>query len=304
MTLAVIVPVSNRHDITGTFLRHILNATKRPIELVFIDNGSLEPLTLQKLQAEASTAQKSLLQHKVSIVRNEQNTGVWPTFYQGLDNSSASVVAYLHNDLYVYDDGWDEKILQAFENDEKLGLIGFVGSYEQDRDGGRGLGTMSNFQGRDGVGSPAEAHGRRITDLRSAFVVDGCSMIFRRDYLQHALYADAEVKILLNEFGPIKDFPPHHFYDRLLSLLMHILGYRTAVYGIACDHVSGQTANTQDSWHKTAEEWCLAHRVHFSENWDHSIYLEAEKRFLELLYVVMDTRRKWVVAADYTKNLI
>ena len=133
--------------------------------------------------------------------------------------------------------------------------------------GGRGLGTMLNFQGRGG-GSPAEVHGRRITGLCPAAVLDGCAMIFRRSALR-------EIK-----FQP--DFPPHHFYDRFLSCQMLERGWRLAVQGVACDHLSGQTADHEPSYDALAQRWAAARGLLALEgNWDLTVYREGERQFLK-----------------------
>ena len=149
---------------------------------------------------------------------------------------------------------------------------------------------MSNFQGKEG-GSPAECHGARITDLRAAFVVDGCAMVFRREALSQALEVAG-------------DFPPHHFYDRLLSLVMYELGWRTAVLGIACDHLSGQTANTQGGWVDTAMDWCRQQGLPADGDWDHAVYLAAERSFLRRLHAIMGAYRLIRVSADFTIRLL
>ena len=84
----------------------------------------------------------------------------------------------------------------AFARDAQLGLLGFVGSSEIDSAGGRGLGTMLNFQGI-GLGTSAEQHGRRMTDLQPAAVLDGCALIFRRLTLKHPLRSFVVCRMLV-----------------------------------------------------------------------------------------------------------
>jgi hypothetical protein len=68
--------------------------------------------------------------------------------------------------------------------------------------------------------------------------------------------------------------------------------WRVGVLGISCDHISGQTANTQQGWQDTAKQWCEENSVPFQGgNWDQSVYLEAERRFLPELHDYMRLRQ-------------
>lgn len=279
MTLAVIIPVYNRHEITLEALKHLALTSKTNPKVIVLDNGSDQPFS-EYLQ----TINLPFVGIQLEVVRTEKNVGVWPTFQQGYNATDADVLAYLHNDLWVYHENWDGELLTAFTNDPLLGLVGFVGSHEWDWDGGRGLGTMSNFQGRPGAGSPAETHGARLFGLAPALVVDGCAMVMRRQAME-----------MIGFF----DFPPHHFYDRVYSLHMLTLSWRTAVAGIACDHVSGQTANTQQGWHNAAQAWSEAHGLALDETWDNTVYKEAERRFFALFHPYMGQTRKLAVGPDY-----
>ena len=197
MKLSIVIPAFNTPELLIKCLELIKeNSTTNP-RVIVIDNGSKPPL------AEAIPLEMGLY---TIMDYNKANTGNYPIYEQALRWTGDDVIAYLHSDLFVYEKGWDFRILEAFRSNYKLGLTGFVGSNEIDIMGGRGYGTMSNFQGRktgQWQGSSAEEHGKRITDLQSAAVLDGCSLIFR--------------KIALQDIGFRADFPPHHFYDRLFS---------------------------------------------------------------------------------------
>ena len=83
-------------------------------------------------------------------------------------------------------------------------------------------------------------------------------------------------------------------------------GYKVGILGVECDHISGQTANQESIYVESAREWCKAHlnidepeqwvdlnrdwfestsnpsRGHKPNGWDHVLYLEAERRFLQV----------------------
>jgi GT2 family glycosyltransferase len=269
MNMLVIIPVHNQLEITKTCLAHLEHSERGLYQILIFDNGSKDPIDYGTVVPEY-------------YERRDENIGVYPVFGEVLKDERLKdyeILAFLHNDLYVYDEKWASRVIEAFERDPLLGIVGFIGSNEIDSNGGRGLGTMSNFQGK--VGGRAEVHGRRIAGLEPAAVVDGCAMIFRRKCLEEI-------------YDP--EFPPHHFYDRLFSLEALTRGYRLAVLGVACDHVSGQTANQEQGWHDAARRWCEHRGVPIPDgNADLGVYKEAERRFLAEL-----AGRNVRVGADYS----
>lgn len=273
MTLDLFVPILNQHDLARVALGCAADGIGAETRIVVIDNGSDERFPT-----------------RFFLLRNEKNTGVYPTFKQGLENSSADVLGFIHSDLIIQEQNWDRRVLDAFEQNPKLGLLGFIGSNEIDGAGGRGLGTASNFlgikfRGTDDVrgylewtGSPAEAHGKRLEVGMRAAVVDGCAMFFRREALE--------------QIGFREDFPVHHFYDKLMSCQTLEAGWEVGVLGVGCDHISGQTANTQTKYHDASQEWFRLRGVNTFEevasrygvrvptSWDEATYSVAEKLWL------------------------
>lgn len=303
--LAIIFPVLNQHPLTRMAIEHAVNnlSGDRDVDVIVLDNASDTPFDLyrnvvqrialkKELSADSkeSTVTSQTSDQKmatVHLIRLKENIGVYPTFWEGLKHTDADVIAYLHTDLIINEKGWDTRLLQAF-GDNKLGLVGFVGSHQLDSNGGRGFGTTSNFQGSiyqlstglikegwkehyDWRGSPAEAHGLRNSGYTRAAVVDGCAMVFRRSVLEFIKQRP--------------EFPPHHFYDRLLSAEVREHGFEVAVLGIGCDHISGQTVNQENAYSRLAEAWCVNHGLSMEKenvhNWDSVVYREAERQFLK-----------------------
>lgn len=286
MKLAVVFPVHNQFPIASAVIDEAWKnlSGKHEVKFLILDNGSRS--IFLKTPPKRNDEYVPLT---FSLVRFPQNIGVYPTFWQALEHTNADIVAYFHTDLFVAEPGWDERVIRAFEADPQIGLVGFIGSDEIDGSGGRGLGTSSNFLGgvyavgegneilKEWHGSPAEVHGRRETEYMNAAVVDGCAMIFRRSVLE--------------AIPQRPDFPPHHFYDRLLSTEVLERGFKVGVLGVSFDHISGQTVNQEQSYHTMAEEWATAHGIPKHEGgWDATLYLEAE--------------RQWIAEYRDTKHLI
>jgi len=271
MKLAVIFPALNQQELTQTAVDFAVAFSNEPIDVIVLDNGSGPALDIK-------TPPQSKVNFK--LVCLDKNIGVYPAFWEALKYTDADVLAYLHTDLFICEKGYDKRLLSAFSQFPKLGLVGFIGSDAIDSMGGRGYGTVSNFQGATHqhhskigvntlwIGTPAERHGRRSTLMAPAAVVDGCSMVFRREVLE--------------KIKQRPEFPPHHFYDRLLSCETREAGYDVVVLGIACDHISGQSVNGSDSYERMAREWANVHGLEKREkhNWDSVLYEEAERQWL------------------------
>ena len=274
MKLAVVVSVLNQHELATTCIDFVQAYSSQDTDIVIIDNAS-DPVFDYNITNLKDN-------RNIKIIRQEKNIGVYPIFWEALKYTDADVIAYFHSDLMFCEKGWDERVLACFEMYEKLGLIGFVGSDEIDANGGRGLGTTSNFKGykhmhqdakgnkKEWIGSEGKLHGAVNQGFTKAAVVDGCAMIFRRKVLE--------------QIKPRGNFPPHHFYDRVLSCEVQEAGYEVGVLGIGCDHISGQSVNGSLAYEQMAEIWAGQHGVRrgFGDtNWDIVLYREAERQFME-----------------------
>lgn len=150
----------------------------------------------------------------------------WP------DDPEHELLAFIHDDLFVKEDGWDERVRRAFD-DPKVGLVGFAGAtglgfddlYRnpayKDR-GDRGLvreGFASNLVGC------AEAFGVRVTTETPCVFLDGMAVIVRRS--------------LLDAIGGWSWWPEefiHHGYDRSLACQARRHGFSARLVPIACVH--------------------------------------------------------------------
>lgn len=296
MKLTIAIGVLNNFEMSAKAIEFAIGNCDKPsdVQMVIIDNGSDTPF-LDYVNQEIGVRKIVDSIAEFTVVRNDKNTGNYPMFKQALEFAKGEVVAFIHSDVFILQKGWDTAVLAQFDRPE-LGLVGFIGSTEIDNFGGRGMGTCSNMHKNPVVGFPegseAEVHGRRDTGfIADGSVVDGCVMIFRKSVL-----ASIEHK---------EDFPIHHHYDRLLSMQVIEVGYKVGILGIAFSHCNGQVANHAQKYHDLAREWCEKNlgistpqewveknkewssntmnpsRGHTPNGWDHAIYLEAEKRFLQ-----------------------
>jgi len=245
MRLAVVIPAAHNVEMTAECQRHAQdNATLRDTVVGVFDNGV-----------------------GWGAWGDGTNIGNYPAFYAPLQElrTDFDVALFIHNDLYIWESGYDARIIEAFEQDDQLGLLGFVGSPEFDHAGGRGYWAWSNFQGLEPGTSHASEHGIQEPGFRPAANLDGCALAFRIE--------------ALNEIPRDPDFPPHHFYDRVFCCEMLSRGWHVGYLGIGCDHLNGQTANVYAGYKSLAAQWCEDHDCVRTGEPDHDVYLEAEAQF-------------------------
>jgi hypothetical protein len=150
------------------------------------------------------------------------------------------IVAYVHNDVIIKEQGWDQRVEDAFE-DTEVGVVGFGGAlchgspdlyktpYKLQQ-----LGRSYYFSNVD----DAEEHGARFTGTKEVAVLDGFALIVRRELLEK-----------MGGWQPEK-WPPHHVYDYRVCCEAHRHGYKVMLVGVRCHHLGGRTATTD-----TYQEW-------------------------------------------------
>lgn len=189
------------------------------------------------------------------------------------------VIACLHDDLEILEDGWDQKLLRHFRDRPAMGLAGFGGAI--------GVGADDLYQtpyapmqlARQGFRSnlvDAEAHGLRSLVPQRVACLDGFSQIGRRAFWQgytaptvvgSTAQADRQPRPwdVLDGLGVV-----HHAYDGMLGCLAARYGWETWFLPIRCHHLGGQTAVGDAGYQQWALNqiaggdagfWAEAHRI-------------------------------------------
>ncbi len=189
--------------------------------------------------------------------------GTVPAFAEGVRQALAAgheVIACLHDDLLIEQDGWDQSILFPFRARPQVGLLGFLG--------GTGLGDHDIYQtpysphqlARQGVVSNernAEAHGRRVGLPTRVAVLDGFCQVGRRAFWE-GKFRDGRLQRTdvypgdpfawtpsggTNLFAEMASWGlVHHAYDAALGCFAARLGWEVWCFPIACWHQGGATA--------------------------------------------------------------
>jgi len=230
----------------------------RPVAITTVKNGG----------QSAALSPVSTAGGRRQIISVCEPLGTVPAFAKGVAAAGADVIACIHDDVAIEEEDWDLWVSGFFETQgggRNVGLVGFGGALAVGEPGMYDRpydpmtlarhGFMSNMR-------HAEAHGRRVVMPRRVAVLDGFSLIGRREFMQKAwAYLDA--------LG-IK----HHAYDVALCSLAKRWGYETWLVPVACHHVGGRTAVANREYAEwalrqtpggDADFWKAAHAIVYDE---------------------------------------
>ncbi len=231
---------------------------------VAIVTGVLAP-TRSSAQCLQSWDQRALYRHRFVVAA--ERYGVVPAFAGGVADAymaDAEIIACLHDDLLIEQDGWDTLVLDWFDSHPQCLLVGFGG--------GKGLGAPDIYQTPydpmqlarvDFVSNmrDAEAHGRRVTVPTRVACLDGFSQIGRADFLQESFAH-------LMKLGVV-----HHGYDSHLGVLAAKAGGEVWMLPVTCHHLGGQTAVRSAAYN----HWAKAQ----NPEGDHGFWVAAHKALYE-----------------------
>lgn len=253
MTLDVSIPIINQRELTIECLKNLQENAEEDYGVIIIDNGSNPPVVdLPYIK-------------KGHFIRNEQNIGLPKSLNQAWKASKADYIFYTHNDVMVYEKGWDTKIKRILEQNYDVGVAGFYGA--------KGIGTsdlyrtpyqmqqlirIENVSGCYRMN--AAIHGFRppIGETEDVCVMDGFSLIVKRE-------------LLVKVGGFDEKLPSHHMYDNDICLESLRVGYRNIVIAMDAEHYGGRT-DVLENWNEgmgksKAEIHADAHYPYFYEKW-------------------------------------
>lgn len=267
MRMCIVVPVMGGLVESKPFWGCLLASVKGPVDLLIIDNAP-------KVENEGDQMTffgKYIIPFwpgNVYYRQQEDNLGVPRSMqyaYEFEDTKRCDILAFIHNDLYIYDHGWDEQIVDLFLKQDvtsmaRIGLVGLFGATGIHSNGGRQQVWNNMLE--------AEIHGdREIKEVKEIAVLDGLSMIASRAMLDAGDGVDVGIDI-------------HHFYDLDLSLESLERGFRNFYAPIFCHHQSGQTAcrpafqdwaNERMGMEKGEEAIYLLNRERWMKKWGHKL---------------------------------
>lgn len=244
----VIIPHINKPPLLQQCLKLYAETCNPELtRVIVIDNGSDEALV-------------SNIYSNCIVVRNDDNLGMVKTLEQAKALSNAEILIYTHSDTFYYQKGWDQMIVDEFEKNPKLGLVGIVGGTSATGDGGRG-GMYCSFRngGLHGVPTPPGVH--------FVALLDGCSLMFRR--------------AALDSFELDKRFLPHHFYDKDWCMEVLTRGWNVGVIGMDCEHLGGQITVGGQKYQPWADKFLIDNNHQTEKTGDQYFYSENERLYIE-----------------------
>lgn len=161
------------------------------------------------------------------------NLGVTGSLQWLYEHTNAPIIACLHSDCEIFEQGWDERVLREFD-DPKVGVVGFGGGKQHGTDDiyktPYRLTQLRREQYLSNT-TDAESHGARFTSSCEVAVLDGFALVVRRELLDKT------------HGWPVKELP-FHCYDYWTAIAAHKHGYSVRYVGIDCQHWGGATATT------------------------------------------------------------
>ena len=266
--MVLCIPVVDGHDLTIALLESLAESvTGSNFEVVIFDNASEESYEYMS---------KMKWPFPVHIFEYYKNIGFYaPLEIVAEQYDEAKLIGLIHNDMVIYERGWNERMEQAFLNDSKLALVGLCGSSEIDNLGGRGAGTVCYFKGGEVtvgdrvIRGQTQDAGRRTNELVPSACLDSLFMMFRAHAIQD----------LVTEADPWKDITLAHFYDRIWPVRLIENGWHVATMGVECDHLGGMTTTGSIRYRDDCISWFDERGMAF-DNPETEMYLVAERRYL------------------------
>lgn len=250
MKLTLAIPIMNQlNDAKGPLGTFRYN-TSDDAEWLIIDNGSTDPVE--------EFIREHLRPKRLNYIRNNENVGMVATMQQAYEECDSDILALTHNDVFIYEKDWDQRIVSYFENMPDLGAVGLFGSQGCGSFGGR-IQDVPNMGVAAGVSNmlEAEVHGMRMArEFRPVSIFDGFFMAFRMEMLETGGGFDQR-------------YHYHHIYDRDASLESLRRGYNNIVVNIPCHHMCGLTANRGEYQDWVSEKTKDARGEIHGDKWTH-----------------------------------
>lgn len=179
---------------------------------------------------------------------------VLPAYQECYERTTEPILAYIHDDVEIYEKGWDQRVLDQFD-DPSVGLVGFGGAL--------GHGTadlysqpyhLPNLARQNFLSNmrSAEKHGARFTGERDVAVLDGFALFVRRP--------------ILDKVGgwPLDKPYGYFMYSEWLCCEARRQGFRIRLVGVDCEHLGGRSSG----FISPNENYELAHKYFYDNNRD------------------------------------
>ncbi|MCT7984866.1 glycosyltransferase [Laspinema sp. A4] len=289
--VSLVILAYNQLDYTRQCLESIQSYTKTPYEIVLVDNGSSDgtddyfvSVRRQWQQSQGQDAEnvKSFCR-SVKVILNSENLGYAVGNNQGMALAEGEYIVLLNNDTIVTP-GWLECLVNAAQQDPKLGLIGPVSNYvsglqyidsvDYETDSGNGLEEFATRWNRENAGEV----------LYSWRIVGFCLLINRR---------------VIDTIGGLDTrYGIGNFEDDDFCIRSALAGFKSAIArGCFIHHFGSQTFKKKSAsyrrellvknWEIFKEKWEIPREIAYEDFYDLTEVLQqpftGEKHFCSLM---------------------
>lgn len=279
----ILVPVMNSLRWAMPFFGCLKYNTSDDVEYLIMDNGSTEPVE--------DRLRHYIKPKRLNFIRYETNQGLINNLQEAYKICESDLLMFLHNDCYIYEKNWDQRIRRYFEEIPKLGMAGFFGAQGCLSNGGR-LQVVPNIKDQKsnaGISNmlEAEIHGQRLTEeWKAVAIFDSFAMVMNMDLLRKTNGFDMRYKF-------------HHFFDRDISLESLRHGYKNIVVDVPCHHIGSVTA--QNPEYQKWQEKVMGNATDSIEI--HNInQKQFEEKWKEVLPICIGNDFHFMVNSEFTGN--
>lgn len=206
--VSIIIPVLNKLEMTENCINHIKKFnTKCIYEIIVFDNGSTD------------STQEVLSNNKgIVYIRSHENLGLSKAYNFSYQRARYDVLCFMHNDVFVYEEGWIDRIRSFISQTPKAGIVGLYGAKTIRKDG--------SFRGKTII------HSKRYSpSIKKAFekvaVVDGLLIAVKKDAFEKITGFNEEFSI--------------HYYDKDISMRAMKNNFDNYVLNIPFEHFTAST---------------------------------------------------------------
>jgi GT2 family glycosyltransferase len=204
--VSVIMPVFNKLEVTLRCLAQIRDENvSGPYEVIVVDNGSTD-----------ATEETLSVRGDIVYIRNRENLGIAKAYNLGADTARYETLCFMHNDVFVFEKNWLEKIEGFMQRHPRSGIVGLYGARTIRRDG--------SFRGRTILHAERGAPSLR-REWEKVAVVDGLLLAVK--------------KAVLQEIGGFDEGYAHHYYDKDISMRALSRQLSNYVLNIPFEHQAG-----------------------------------------------------------------
>ena len=196
-------------------------------------------------QLSANIAATIGCEYELIVIDNSENKySIFQAYNNGIGQSKSEIVCFIHDDISFHSNDWGTKLIEIFNSDSKIGLVGVAGSKAKTKapsgwwNSAHELKQVNIIQHIETGEVERWEYGLENSLLAEVVAVDGVFMTIRKD-------RDISFDTSLKGF---------HNYDLNISLEYKIKGYKVMVTkAIDIEHFSG--GNINKTWYQSTQKF-------------------------------------------------